>query len=316
MKKKTIPRNAVKEAFDNLPSGICFFKENGIPVLCNRKMHRIIFELTGKDLQFITDLTDALENPPEGGKAVKDGEDYILSDGSVWNFTLRKTKGENTYIECLATDITELYQKKQALEKSTAEHQEVIKTLRSLSDNVLGISRETESLEMKMRVHRDTGIALQKLCDYLEKGKNSEDKHEVISSLDKLVDYLSAHISESADLDDLTEIMKVASSFGLTIEIQGTVPERERERVPIIKAMWECMTNIRKHAGGDTMYVSVTEDGAYRRVRITNNGAVPTGPIVEGGGFSSLRKRIEKIGGIMTVESSPVFALNITVVSI
>ena len=33
-------RNSVKEAFDNLPSGICFFDKNGILTLCNEGYHR------------------------------------------------------------------------------------------------------------------------------------------------------------------------------------------------------------------------------------------------------------------------------------
>lgn len=43
-------RSAVKEAFDNLPSGICFFDKNGMVTLCNYQMHRLVFALSGRDL--------------------------------------------------------------------------------------------------------------------------------------------------------------------------------------------------------------------------------------------------------------------------
>ena len=39
-----------KEAFDNLPSGVCFFNNHGIVTLCNRQMHRLVFSLSGRDL--------------------------------------------------------------------------------------------------------------------------------------------------------------------------------------------------------------------------------------------------------------------------
>lgn len=39
--RRYLLRRTVKDAFDNLPSGICFFDSNGIAVLCNRQMDRI-----------------------------------------------------------------------------------------------------------------------------------------------------------------------------------------------------------------------------------------------------------------------------------
>jgi Lhr-like helicase len=47
-------------------------------------------------------------------------------------------------------------------------------------------------------------------------------------------------------------------------------------------------------------------------VAITNNGAPPKAKIKEGGGLSSLRRRIEKAGGTVTVHSLPVFVLEVT----
>lgn len=39
--RRYLLRRTVKDAFDNLPSGICFFDSNGIAVLCNRQMDRL-----------------------------------------------------------------------------------------------------------------------------------------------------------------------------------------------------------------------------------------------------------------------------------
>ena len=46
-------KRMTKQAFDNLPSGICFFNQNGAVTLCNRQMYRLVFELTGRDLQSV-----------------------------------------------------------------------------------------------------------------------------------------------------------------------------------------------------------------------------------------------------------------------
>ena len=44
-------------------------------------------------------------------------------------------------------------------------------------------------------------------------------------------------------------------------------------------------------------------------VALTNNGAAPKGKIIEGGGLSMLRQRIEEAGGKMEIWSIPRFQL-------
>ena len=48
--------HSVKEAFDHLPSGVCFFDKNGTVTLCNYQMYRVFFALTGTDLQSLPEL--------------------------------------------------------------------------------------------------------------------------------------------------------------------------------------------------------------------------------------------------------------------
>ena len=56
---------AVKESFDNLPAGICFFAAGGMPVLCNRAMARLAFALTGRDLSL---WREGALSPPSSGR--------------------------------------------------------------------------------------------------------------------------------------------------------------------------------------------------------------------------------------------------------
>ena len=46
---------------------------------------------------------------------------------------------------------------------------------------------------------------------------------------------------------------------------------------------------------------------------VTNNGKIPEGDIVEGGGLSTLRRRVERAGGTMRVDARPSFRLTVTV---
>ena len=74
--KRKIGRASVKEGFDNLPSAICFADRSGTVVLCNRLMDSLCHRLTGADLQHISELRNALENPAEGAET-EDGKSHI-----------------------------------------------------------------------------------------------------------------------------------------------------------------------------------------------------------------------------------------------
>ena len=109
--RKSINNTSIKEAFDNLPTGVCFFNQAGLPVLCNRTMHRFSFAVCGRDVQFITDLQDCLSEdfiPLEG--AEKSGKIFTLSDGSAWQLEKRSILHESgeTYTQYITLDVTQL----------------------------------------------------------------------------------------------------------------------------------------------------------------------------------------------------------------
>ncbi len=312
MKVTRYRRNSVKEAFDNLPSGICFFSENGIPVLCNRKMDEIVFALTGRDLQIVSDLTDALECPERCENTKRDGKNYILRDGSVWQFSMKTIDAGGIFTEIVATEVTDLYRKKQELARSTEEHQRMVEAMREVVDNIEDITREEEILTLKMQMHRDIGIALQQLRKFHRNGCLPEEKQPVIEEFEQVIQALSVGSGESEEADVLGELIRVAASLGVRVEIQGSMPEGKRELKPIVLALQECITNAIRHAGGTVVTVATKRNSHFRVVEITNNGTPPGSPIVEGGGLSSLRKKIEKSGGVMIIESEPVFLLRLT----
>ena len=74
----------------------------------------------------------------------------------------------------------------------------------------------------------------------------------------------------------------------------------------------ECTSNGVRHAGATELYADSEHRPQAWHLCITNNGAPPKADIKEGGGLSSLRRRIEKAGGTITVHSLPVFVLEVT----
>ena len=64
--------------------------------------------------------------------------------------------------------------------------------------------------------------------------------------------------------------------------------------------------------GAKTLYLHFLHDVYDYIAQFTNDGIQPTCDIVEGGGLSSLRRKIEREGGSMMVDAFPEFTLTVT----
>lgn len=301
--RQHLSRTAIQESFDNLPSGICFFQKNGLPVLCNRRMHALVYALTGRDLQMLSDLTSALEDK---------GDTVQLPDGSVWQFRSSTIQAEDTFTQFLASDVTELVQRKKDLEISTAEHARMVEGMKEITVNVSAITREEEILAMKMHIHSRVGWFLQRLRRYREEPDPLEHKAEIVTMLTQVANALHGEIGKGDTVDPVAEMCRVAASLGVTIQLTGQALPASRAGNLVLDAIRECVTNTLRHARGNRVFVTICRQQNILSAVITNNGKPPQKKIQEGGGFGSLRRQIERAGGSMTIESCPQFRLRVT----
>ena len=306
-----LKRIAVKEAFDNLPGGVCFFDKNGFVTLCNYQMHRLAFALTGRDLQSLPELESDLNGIDESSRI---GDNmFILNDSSVWRFSKESvTTGDgNTYTQLTASDVTELYKRRKELERDNKSLQEYAQRMRRLSADIITLIREEEILNMKMRVHDDIGrsvIATRRLLQ-----QNRPTKELDLTAWKNAVRLLKHDSETDRETDALSGLMNAADGIGIKLVSQGNLPPETLASDILIAAVRECMTNAVRHAGANEMYVTFGSDGNTASVTVTNNGAVPKSEITEGGGLSSLRARIEKNAGTMIIKSRPRFELTVSV---
>lgn len=99
-----------------------------------------------------------------------------------------------------------------------------------------------------------------------------------------------------------------AAGSGVAIRIRGTEPAGGAADL-MYAAMQVCLSNAIQYAQATELIANIWEDGDRYTILIRNNGKPPEKTITEGGGLSNLRRRIERIGGTMTVQSLPEFAL-------
>ena len=313
--RKTINHRSIKESLDNLPTGVCFFNEAGLPVLCNHAMQRFSFAVCGKDVQFITDLEHCLaDDYIPTTDARKDGRVFVLPDGRAWHLEKRTFTNEsgNRYTQYIATDVTELHEHRVELQEENAQLRRVQSDLQVLSANVVTVTREEEILNTKMRVHDEMGRCLIEARKYLREGSSESIPENVISAWQRAVSMLKYN-NETADEDMLSQVRKTCESVKLGFVQVGKLPKEESAAYLLTCAVRECVTNAVRYAGASELYADFTETETDATVVVYNDGKQPDSEIIEGGGLSTLRRRVERAGGSMTVQSRPRFQLTVTV---
>lgn len=312
---RTINNMSIKEAFDNLPMAVCFFNEVGLPVLCNRAMHRFSFAVTGQDIQFVTDLQECLSEdfvPAEG--AAKNGKMFALADGRMWNLEVRSIADDNsrTYTQYVAMDVTDLQKNRMELTEENARLRRMQADLKQLSANVVAITREEEILNAKMRIHDEMGRCLVEAGKYLREDRVDSIPDSVVSSWKRAISTLKYN-NDTQEEDLLEQIRMTCASINLRYVQTGALPRDEEGAYILTCAVRECVTNAVRYAEATELYVRFFENAASVSVEVTNNGKPPEKEITEGGGLSNLRRRTERAGGRMEIRSQPTFRLTVTV---
>ncbi|MDD7488576.1 MAG: hypothetical protein PUK25_02695 [Clostridiales bacterium] len=314
--REMLTLTSVKETFDTLPAGICFFSESGLPVLCNKQMHRLAYRLLGKDLQMQQELKSALVTPAKGVEVLKIKEKncYRMPDGTVWAFseTVVKSEAGIKYTQFTATEFTKLYNLQEELAERNAELEEMITQVQRISENIAEITRQQEILTAKMRVHNKMGNCLLSARQYMVQNFPHDKKAQFLELWQSSLCALKDEITAQDEPDVCDEVLRIAKSIGVDVQIHGTMPEDTHAAYLLLVALRECVTNALNHAGANLLYLTITNSSGQISAVYTNNGKQPKQEIIEGGGLASLRERIERAGGIMTVQSLPFYSLTLT----
>ena len=307
--------NAIQESLDNLPSGIVFFDGNGMPKLMNRRMHQICTNLAGGDIQNITELEEALSKPLKEQVFFDDDlKVYGFSDGSVWKFSEKEiiTTGGDRFSQFLASEVSELYQSKVLLKRENQKLREMSAAMKELSKNVVTLTREEETLSMKMRVHDNLGYSVLAAQRMLMR-ESEEDRDIFLSQWKQTLDLLNKD-NESVEDEQLHRQVKDRAKF-LGVKIIYTGEEIWESHIfrllDII--LLEALSNCVRHAGASELYVKFGSEEHEWGVVITDNGQKPEKNIKEGGGLSGIRKRVEQCGGTLRICSNPIFSITVKI---
>ena len=298
--------DAIRQTVDLLPAGICISDKNGTVLLSNLKMNAICRELTGHLLSDANRFTAKIKADGEE----QNGKTFVrLHSGTVCQFEQSILTESGKGYNCLtAIDVTERYRVTEELKAKNAHLQEIRRRMQAVSDLSGDMFVAQEEAAARAALHNQLGQVLLMGRHYLEHPDDTDANLVYITTTQMNAFLLGEYKEPKNEQNDLlTEVLWMARSICVTVDINGSLPEQASARTILAHAIQECAANTVKHAHGDRLNVTLGE----HEIVITNNGKPPKGVIAESGGLLSLRRSVEEAGGTMTVQSLPEFMLTI-----
>lgn len=298
--------NAIKESFDRLPTGVCFFDRTGSIVLCNRRMYQLSRFLLDSDMQYLGEVQEALSAPARGIVRIPDIDNtYRFPDKTVWRFEKTEVTDRYgaSYIQLTAADVTDLQRALVQLTVDSKKLQEDAEKLKQLSGNVGALAREKELLDAKSAMHDGLAACITLTKQYITGEFDGMDAGVVCREWEKVIAF-----RDTIRWPARKKLLDSAKASGVTVRIRGQEPT-DGEAELLYTAMQVCLNNAIQYAKATEISANIWENEGSYTVVIRNNGKPPEKEITEGGGLTNLRHRIENSGGKMTVQSLPEFSL-------
>lgn len=298
--------NAIKESFDRLPTGVCFFDRTGCIVLCNRRMYQLSRFLLDSDMQYLGEVQEALSAPARGIVRIPDIDNtYRFPDKTVWRFEKTEVTDRYgaSYIQLTAADVTDLQRALVQLTVDSKKLQEDAEKLKQLSGNVGALAREKELLDAKSAMHDGLAACITLTKQYITGEFDGMDAGVVCREWEKVIAF-----RDTIRWPARKKLLDSAKASGVTVRIRGQEPT-DGEAELLYTAMQVCLNNAIQYAKATEISANIWENEGSYTVVIRNNGKPPEKEITEGGGLTNLRHRIENSGGRMTVQSLPEFSL-------
>ena len=312
IKKKHALRWAVKEALDTLPSAVCYFTAAGNVKLCNTAMCDLIRKITQNDLQTLDELNEALNSCNQNTGVIREGNLFLFPDGHAWQYSVDKVTAADgrIYTEAVLSDVTELYEKRQKLQRQSRELKKMYRELKILSANVLEMTREEEILNLKSRLHDQMNMGVAAIRQILRQNTTSEENAAAIAQFRRAIQVLQEE--NAYPQDDIAEFIRDAEVSGIRVEITGDFPEEKEVLHLLLPVLREACVNAARHADASVLYITAERKSNAVRLLLTNDGRQPQQEVIPRGGLVDLGRMLAEAGGKIEIQSQPQFLLTVT----
>ena len=307
-RKMAITLSSIKESLDHLQTGLCFSQKNGLVLLTNHRMNELSYTLFGRSIQNAHLFWQALCSSETSShiKRLSSGEhpEFHLQDGRIWLFKYEKL---NSIIQITAAETTKQHQLLSELQLRNTELETMNKRIRSYGEKVDEYTIARERLETRVNLHGFLGQSLLVTRHYLK--EKISDSGQILDIWQRNINILRLEAEPEKKEDSLVSLQRAAKAIGMQVHINGSLPSSAHLRKLLSSIGAEALTNAVRHAGAKQLFITAEKTELGYLIRYTNDGAVPEHTIVEGGGLSTTRRKVEAFGGAMQIESSPRFTL-------
>lgn len=320
LKQRYRASRMIRNAINTYPDGICFAAADGRPILANKKINDVCCALTGHTITNAAAMWQTLGFMaiPQSHGETAESESILcgLDDGTVWQFQRRLLPGRKTQItQYEASDITELYEYRNRLAENNRQVSRLHERQRELLQNIVQNNLDKELLSAKMRIHDAFGRLLIMTKNALTETDPEQNNQELFAAWENVIADMenAAVVPDTRESSPQKELLQVAELIGCRVEFHGKQPAERKALLLLYAAIREALTNAVKHAVADKLTVNISDIKGRYDVEIRSNGKAVDSPIKEGGGLSSLRKRLEQDGATLDYRYDGAVTLVLTI---
>lgn len=312
IKKNQIGKNSIKESMDNLPDGICFSKLDGTPLLVNRQMQEISYDVFGKRL--VNDVVCARNirtNRFNPATKILQWDPLIFeSNGKVWQI---KIIYHGLVKETLIYNITLEWALYEEIKKISEANRRMNADLKAYQEKIGEYTRQKENLQAKIKIHDRLGQSLIYFRRYLEKqNKTPEDRIRLETLWRESLLLFEEKKGAPKEPSSWDKLISTAKAIGVEVIAEGELPDGEQDRRLLVDFVHEAMNNAIRHGRAKKIRITLKDDGPTFRCRIVNDGLPPQVPIEEKGGLKNMRQRLAYYGGELSVNTDEGFQLDLS----
>lgn len=292
-KKKYISILSVKKAIDLDINGIMFLNSDGDIILINNTMKKI--------LDYFNIKNDYIDNILK----LEFRSDHLIKClDKIYQLNIVNN------MEIVMVDVTDIYKLQEAIEVQNINIDKNNKKILKSLDNLEKIEKTKNLMKLKNEFHDLLGHRLSLFQQYLNNKDLDVDKDDISFMIDNLF------LDEDRDLDNnskLEKLISVYKLFGINIEIKGKLPNDNDVALIFFEIIREAISNAIIHADSKNIKILVKEDLEKIEMIITNDGQHPNKFINEGEGIKGMRRKLNDIGGYLTIDSHDNFVLTVLV---
>lgn len=304
--------DSIQEAVDTMDEGILLFEENGTPLLVNHSMMEVMQTIVGTIIRNGNVFWHLLQQG--GGKDIhreRIGRKLLfhLPNGKVWMVSRDSIADYDKPLwQISAADVTALYEVNRRLAETIGILQGRNEKMKSLLSHLVEIESRDTLRDIRTKVHDLMGQRISILQQVL----NNRDFHrykELAPLIKNLLRDMEKDIAVSP-ADRLAELIRTYQGLGIEVQIRGLLPPSRPVSRNFVEIIREAMTNAICHGHANSVTIVLTEGKSYG-LEIRDNGVGCDIPVHEGGGLSSIRRKVLGAKGRVRFKNKPHFVLTI-----